>query len=161
MINQFAYENVVTVKDLLAVVSRRVKDASKWLPRTYNLAYELPQFCAYFQQRESENLDNHWILKPWNLARSIDMTVTKNLYQIIRCRETGPKVIFLFNLTVVVYLCMRFKNQMHILNVIKDCLQIYWESSFVLSRGTIRRSQIWHKIYSTCQKYQAVSNLHL
>ena len=93
LINQFPYENVITVKDLLAVVSRRVKESSKWLPRTYNLAYELPKFCAYFKRRENEELDNHWILKPWNLARSIDMTVTKNLNQIIRCQETGPKVI--------------------------------------------------------------------
>jgi tubulin--tyrosine ligase-like protein 12 len=91
-INQFAYENVITVKDLLAIVSRRVKESTKWLPITYNLSYELPKFCAYFRQRETDGLDNHWILKPWNLARSIDMTITKNLNQIIRCQETGPKV---------------------------------------------------------------------
>lgn len=92
LINQFPFENVITVKDLLAIVCRRVDDSSKWLPITYNLAYELPKFIGYFKQREEEDLDNHWILKPWNLARSIDMTVTKNLNQIIRCQETGPKV---------------------------------------------------------------------
>lgn len=93
MVNQFPYENVITVKDLLAVVCRRVDDSSKWLPETYNLIQELPKFVAYYKHRESDDLDNYWILKPWNLARSIDMTITNNLDQIIRSIETGPKVL--------------------------------------------------------------------
>lgn len=93
MINQFPYENVVTVKDLLAIVCKRVEDSSKWLPLTYNLQFELPKFVSYFQSIEKqESLDNLWIIKPFNLARSIDMYVTKNLNQIIRLQETGPKV---------------------------------------------------------------------
>ncbi|RNA07704.1 tubulin--tyrosine ligase 12 [Brachionus plicatilis] len=92
LVNQFPYENVVTVKDLLAVVSRRVPDSKYWLPTTYNLSYELTKFICYFNKRESDGLDNHWILKPWNLARSIDTTVTKCLNQIIRSQETGPKI---------------------------------------------------------------------
>lgn len=92
LVNQFPYENVVTVKDLLAIVCRRVEDSSKWLPETYNLSYELAKFVSYFKQREEDELDNYWILKPWNLARSIDMTITNNLNQIIRSIETGPKI---------------------------------------------------------------------
>jgi hypothetical protein len=30
MINQFPFENVITVKDLLAIVSRRVDESKKW-----------------------------------------------------------------------------------------------------------------------------------
>lgn len=92
LINQFPFEKVVTVKDLLAVVCRRVPDSTSWLPVTYNLTHELTSFISYFRKRQEENLDNHWILKPWNLARSIDMAITDNLNQIIRFQETGPKV---------------------------------------------------------------------
>ncbi len=64
-INQFPFENVVTIKDLLGIVGRRkaIKadgdddDVSKpaspsWLPVTYNLKTEIPQFVSYFQRRE-------------------------------------------------------------------------------------------------------------
>ena len=108
LINQFPFENVVTVKDLLAVVCRRIDDSSKWLPITFNLNYELTKFIAYFKQREAEELDNHWILKPWNLARSIDTTITSNLNQIIRSQETGPKVFrrvtYIFSVAYLFYL---------------------------------------------------------
>ena len=63
-INQFPYENVITVKDLLSVISRRIEHKEKtqtkdvfentptWLPITFNLKTEIPKFVSYFQQRE-------------------------------------------------------------------------------------------------------------
>uniref|UniRef100_A0A8C5T015 Tubulin tyrosine ligase like 12 n=1 Tax=Laticauda laticaudata TaxID=8630 RepID=A0A8C5T015_LATLA len=95
MVNQFPCENLLTVKDCLASISRRVGDSEgpKWLPHTFNLCTELPQFISFFQQCESRGKDNHWICKPWNLARSLDTHITKNLNNIIRQRESIPKVV--------------------------------------------------------------------
>ncbi|XP_036722708.1 tubulin--tyrosine ligase-like protein 12 [Balaenoptera musculus] len=95
LLNQFPCENLLTVKDCLASVARRAggPEGPAWLPRTFNLRTELPQFVSYFQQRERRGEDNHWICKPWNLARSLDTHITKSLHSIIRHRESSPKVV--------------------------------------------------------------------
>lgn len=100
-VNQFPFEHVLTVKDLLALVCRRegrmvdgdtLHTHPPWLPTTYNLQTELPHFVSYFQHRQARGLDNVWICKPWNLARSLDTHVTDNLHYILRLPSTGPKV---------------------------------------------------------------------
>ncbi|XP_020278449.1 tubulin--tyrosine ligase-like protein 12 [Pseudomyrmex gracilis] len=102
-VNQFPYENVLTIKDLLSIVCRRkAKDKlydydtletyPEWLPTTYNLSTELVQFVSYFTHRAEKNLDNIWICKPWNLARSMDTYITDNLYAILRLPCGGPKI---------------------------------------------------------------------
>lgn len=54
LLNQFPCENLLTVKDCLASIARRAggPEGPAWLPRTFNLHTELPQFVSYFQQRE-------------------------------------------------------------------------------------------------------------
>lgn len=101
-INQFPFENVITIKDLLSIVCRRtagkycdeetLKTNPKWLPTTFNLKTELLQFVSYYQARDEKELDNHWIVKPWNLARSLDTYISKNVAQIVRLQPTGPKI---------------------------------------------------------------------
>ncbi|ESO84257.1 hypothetical protein LOTGIDRAFT_205898 [Lottia gigantea] len=98
-INQFPMEYVLTVKDIMAIVSRRAAkhdevfpSSPTWLPVTYNLKTELPQFISYYQQREERGLDNHWICKPWNLARSLDMHITKDINYVVRLADSSPKV---------------------------------------------------------------------
>uniref|UniRef100_A0A673V3M4 Tubulin tyrosine ligase like 12 n=1 Tax=Suricata suricatta TaxID=37032 RepID=A0A673V3M4_SURSU len=95
LLNQFPCENLLTVKDCLAAIARRAggPEGPAWLPRTFNLRTELPQFVSYFQQRERRGQDNHWICKPWNLARSLDTHITRSLCSIIRHRESTPKVV--------------------------------------------------------------------
>ncbi|CAF94125.1 unnamed protein product, partial [Tetraodon nigroviridis] len=95
MLNQFPCENLVTVKDCLAAVSRRVAAGASpaWLPETFNLQTELPHFVQNYQRRQESGDDNHWICKPWNLARGLDTHITSNLDYIIRQRESTPKVV--------------------------------------------------------------------
>ncbi|CAF1397773.1 unnamed protein product [Rotaria magnacalcarata] len=109
LISQFPFENIITNKELLALTARRWKSlygsstsdndpyidshgSPPWLATTFNLTYELSQFAVYFQYREDQQLDNTWIVKPINLTRSIDMSVTNSLDMIIRLPESGPKI---------------------------------------------------------------------
>lgn len=102
-VNQFPFENVLTIKDLLAAVSRRaapeptesdddLETKPKWLPTTFNLKTELVQFVSYYQKRDGLSMDNHWIVKPWNLARGMDTHITNDLNKILRLQCTGPKI---------------------------------------------------------------------
>uniref|UniRef100_A0A1I7ZQQ2 SET domain-containing protein n=1 Tax=Steinernema glaseri TaxID=37863 RepID=A0A1I7ZQQ2_9BILA len=104
LINQFPFENLLTVKDLFAACVLASAEGGKmddatleykpdWLQTTFNLEYELPQFISHFQKREKKGLDNSWIIKPWNLARGLDINVSNNLDFIIRSVETGPKIV--------------------------------------------------------------------
>ncbi|XP_037371051.1 tubulin--tyrosine ligase-like protein 12 [Talpa occidentalis] len=95
LLNQFPCESLLTVKDCLASIARRTggPEGPAWLPRTFNLRTELPQFVSYFQQRQQQGEDNHWICKPWNLARSLDTHITRSLHSVIRHRESTPKVV--------------------------------------------------------------------
>ncbi|XP_050295161.1 tubulin--tyrosine ligase-like protein 12 [Anthonomus grandis grandis] len=93
--NQFPYEYVITVKDLLCMTCRRYKnnmETPKWFPVTYNLVNEVGNFVSYFKKCEKEGKDNYWIVKPYNLARGMDIHITNNLNYIMRLPATGPKI---------------------------------------------------------------------
>ncbi|CAH1183005.1 unnamed protein product [Ceutorhynchus assimilis] len=92
-INQFPYEYVLTVKDLLCMTCRRYKNNTEnpvWFPITYNLVEEIGNFVKYF--KTCDETDNYWIIKPYNLARGMDMHITNNLDYIMRLPATGPKI---------------------------------------------------------------------
>lgn len=59
---------------------------------TYAIEDHLPAFIGRFNEIEERQKDNMWILKPSNMARSIDTWVTDNMDLIIRQMETGPKI---------------------------------------------------------------------
>lgn len=103
-VNQFPFEYILTVKDLIAIVSRRcikedksirkdpLETSPPWLPATFNMKTELPKLVAYYMQRKQNGLDNHWICKPYNLARGLDTYITDNLNFMCRLPLTGPKI---------------------------------------------------------------------
>ncbi|XP_046971347.1 tubulin--tyrosine ligase-like protein 12 [Vanessa cardui] len=102
-VNQFPFEYVITIKDLLAIVARRGQKKLKlvednletlpaWLPTTFNMKTELPKLIAYYMQRQKHGLDNHWICKPYNLARGLDTYISDNLDFLCRLPMSGPKV---------------------------------------------------------------------
>ena len=90
--NQFPYESCVVIKHNLANTVQSVLGDTSFLMRTYDLEQELAVFIGDYQQRQREGKDNLWILKPPNMARSMDMIITDQLPLIIRAMETGPKL---------------------------------------------------------------------
>nr|AAO13468.1 Hypothetical protein [Oryza sativa Japonica Group] len=64
----------------------------EWLQPTYNLETHLSPLIGDYCVRKRDGMDNLWIMKPWNMARTIDTTVTGDLSAIIRLMETGPKI---------------------------------------------------------------------
>lgn len=91
-INQFPFEACLVMKHHLAETIQKAHGLVEWLQPTYNLETQLSQLIGDFHLREREKLDNLWILKPWNMARTIDTTINSNLSAIIRLMETGPKI---------------------------------------------------------------------
>ncbi|GJT60567.1 tubulin--tyrosine ligase-like protein 12 [Tanacetum coccineum] len=92
IINQFPFEACLVMKHLLAETVQKAYGSCEWFQPTYNLETQLTQFIGDYYVRENNKTDNLWILKPWNMARTIDTTVTGNLSAIIRLMETGPKI---------------------------------------------------------------------
>ncbi|KAK7411851.1 hypothetical protein VNO78_03294 [Psophocarpus tetragonolobus] len=91
-INQFPFEACLVMKHHLAETIQKAHGSPLWLQPTYNLETHLSQLIGDYFVRKKVALDNLWILKPWNMARTIDTTVTDNLPAIIRLMETGPKI---------------------------------------------------------------------
>ncbi|KAJ8750695.1 hypothetical protein K2173_015876 [Erythroxylum novogranatense] len=91
-INQFPFEACIVMKHHLADTIQKAHGSPDWLQPTYNLETHLSPLIGDYHVRERDGLNNLWILKPWNMARTIDTTVTHNLSAIIRLMETGPKI---------------------------------------------------------------------
>ncbi|KAJ4953775.1 hypothetical protein NE237_030607 [Protea cynaroides] len=91
-INQFPFEACLVMKHHLAETVQKAYGSPEWFQPTYNLEKLLSALIGDYYVRERDGLDNLWILKPWNMARTIDTTVTDDLSAIIRLMETGPKI---------------------------------------------------------------------
>ncbi|KAH7854880.1 hypothetical protein Vadar_018707 [Vaccinium darrowii] len=91
-VNQFPFEACLVMKHHLAETVQKAHGCPTWLQPTYNLETHLAHLIGEYYVRKRDGLDNLWILKPWNMARTIDTTITGNLSAIIRLMETGPKI---------------------------------------------------------------------
>jgi tubulin--tyrosine ligase-like protein 12 len=93
-LNQFQFEAALVAKHHLANLVRTTlgEVEGQVIQETYVLNESLPAFVGRFQEREKLVVDNTWILKPTNMARSMDSWVSANLEQILRVSETGPKI---------------------------------------------------------------------
>ncbi|RWR75193.1 tubulin--tyrosine ligase-like protein 12 isoform X2 [Cinnamomum micranthum f. kanehirae] len=91
-INQFPFEACLVMKHHLAETVHMAKGSAEWLQPTYNLETHLSELIGDYFVRKRDGLNNLWILKPWNMARTIDTTVTDDLSAVIRLMETGPKI---------------------------------------------------------------------
>ncbi|WVZ55677.1 hypothetical protein U9M48_006308 [Paspalum notatum var. saurae] len=90
--NQFPFEACLVMKHHLAETIQKAWGSPEWLQPTYNLETHLSPLIGDYHTRKRDGMDNLWIMKPWNMARTIDTTVTGDLSAIIRLMETGPKI---------------------------------------------------------------------
>jgi tubulin--tyrosine ligase-like protein 12 len=93
-LNQFYYEAAYVNKHHLANLVRLTLtgDDREVIQETFVLNESLPVFVGRFQERAKLGLENTWILKPTNMARSMDTWVSANLDQMLRVSESGPKI---------------------------------------------------------------------
>ncbi len=79
-------------KSNLAKTVRATYGFSHHIQQSYILDEELNAFVGEFLEHQERGIENFWILKPYNLARSMDTVVTNNLDMVVRYMETGPKI---------------------------------------------------------------------
>ena len=91
-VNWFKNEGALVIKNHIAnMINTTLKDRG-CIMETYDLQGQLPVFIGAYNDRQKKGLENTWIIKPTNLARSIDTWVTNNLDQIVKLVDTGPKI---------------------------------------------------------------------
>lgn len=96
---------------LLPLTAARCQGYKNWLPLTYNMEAEAAAFIHEYRQRQHHHHHHHqeqqtnpslppsppsrpplFILKPWNLGRSLDSAVADSLPQALQLAQTCPKI---------------------------------------------------------------------
>ncbi|KAF0684507.1 Aste57867_23506 [Aphanomyces stellatus] len=92
--NQFPNEKILTCKDLLYETCRRHHGNKQppYMALTFNMETEFPELMQEYIRRDEAGLDNVWICKPWNMARSLDTEIATNSAQLAKLAQTGPKI---------------------------------------------------------------------
>nr|XP_024379358.1 tubulin--tyrosine ligase-like protein 12 [Physcomitrium patens] len=91
-VNQFPSEECIVMKHNLAETMQKAYGTPSWLQPTYNMDLQLAALFGDFLQREENKQNNLWIVKPWNMARTIDTSIVGSLPALARLVETGPKI---------------------------------------------------------------------
>ncbi|KAI7864374.1 tubulin-tyrosine ligase family-domain-containing protein [Spinellus fusiger] len=92
-VNQFPNESCLTFKHNLSNLVQKTYGLPVWIPQTYNLVSQLGEVVGNYLDNEEQGKDNLWILKPWNLARGLDISISRSLPEIIRQHVSNvPKI---------------------------------------------------------------------
>lgn len=92
-VNQFEEEENYTMKGKLSQSIRSFK--FPFIPETYDLsidAHQINEFLQSWHRKKLNNEDNVWIVKPWNLSRSMNMTVSDDYTALLKASLPGPKI---------------------------------------------------------------------
>eukprot|EP01004_Peranema_trichophorum_P002879 NODE_1905_length_1759_cov_43.822738_g1620_i0.p1 GENE.NODE_1905_length_1759_cov_43.822738_g1620_i0~~NODE_1905_length_1759_cov_43.822738_g1620_i0.p1 ORF type:complete len:295 (-),score=44.16 NODE_1905_length_1759_cov_43.822738_g1620_i0:247-1131(-) len=92
LINQFPNDEILAAKDQLFRTVESSWGSPEWFLVTYDLTNQLEEWVGDYLTRKQRQEDNHWIIKPHRMARSMDTTITKSMNEVLRLVETGPKV---------------------------------------------------------------------
>ncbi|KAI8381422.1 tubulin-tyrosine ligase family-domain-containing protein [Radiomyces spectabilis] len=93
-INQYPNESCLTFKHNYANLVRQVYGTPSWMMTTYNLVTQLGEFVGDYLASEEEDPENNiWIVKPWNYARGLEISISRSLSEIIRQHDNAvPKI---------------------------------------------------------------------
>ncbi|ETW04700.1 hypothetical protein, variant [Aphanomyces invadans] len=125
--NQFPNEKVLTCKDLLYETCRRANNNQQppYMALTFNMETEFPELMQEFTRRDQAGLDNVWICKPWNLARSLDTEIATTAAQLAKLAQTGPKVACKYITKPFLIKQRKFDFRFLVMLVDTDPLQLY------------------------------------
>ena len=92
VLSQTEGDECLVFKHLLPLTAARCPGYQAWLPLTYDMEKEAAAFIHEYLHRQTHTHPPLFILKPWNLGRSLDSAVADSLPQALRLAETCPKV---------------------------------------------------------------------
>ena len=104
-LSQFPYETALTMKHNLGeyvqevfgfrdeTIHRPEPGEPSPTPLTFDLKRHAPAFLGEYMRRQHNGDDNLWIVKPTNLARSLDAVVTSSVDCVLKQMETVPKIV--------------------------------------------------------------------
>lgn len=103
-----------------------------FLALTFNMQTELRYLIGEFARRQREGQDNHWIVKPFYMARSLDMHIFNSIQPLLRVAETGPRVACKYVENPALYLGKKFDMRFVVLLRSAEPLELYLYETFYI-----------------------------